>query len=209
MQPFVILLNKISLRFLNLVFQLPSSVWHFMTPWTAGLQAFLSLTISWSLPNFMSTESGRPSNHLILCCPLLLLPWIFPQPRGLFQWARWPKYYSFSFSPSNEYPVLISFQTFLFDLFAVQGTLRNLLQHHSLKASILWCSAFFKVQLSHPYMTTGKTWLYSLYITYIKVLLVSSFSLSYGIPVNDTQQPVWYSTCWWKFRLFLALCYSA
>ena len=111
----------------------------------------------------MSIESVMPSNHLILCCPLLLLPSIFPSIRvylnELALCIRWPKYWSFSFSisPSNEYSGLISFRIDWFYFLAVQGTLRSLLQHHSSKASILQCSAFFMVQLSHPYMTTGKT----------------------------------------------------
>ena len=134
-----------------------------MTPWTAAYQASLSFTISWSLPKLMSIEPVRPSNHLILCCPLLLLPSIFPSIRIFSnEWAlhiRWPNYWDFSFniSPSNEYSCLISFRIDWFDLFAVQETLKSLLQHHSSKASILRCSAFFMVQLSHPYMTTGKT----------------------------------------------------
>ena len=111
----------------------------------------------------MSIESVMPSNHLILCCPLLLLPSVFPSIRVFSNesalYIRWPKYWSFSFSisPSNEHPGLISFKMDWLDLFAVQGTLKSLLQHHSSKASILRCSAFFTVQLSHPYMTTGKT----------------------------------------------------
>ena len=111
----------------------------------------------------MSIESVMPSNYLILCHPLLFLPSIFPSIRVFSNESvlhiRWPKYWSFSFntSPSNEYSELISFRTDLFDLLAVQGTLKSLLQHHSSKASILWCSAFFRVQLSHPYMTAGKT----------------------------------------------------
>ena len=111
----------------------------------------------------MSTESVMPSNHLILCRPLLLLPSIFPSIRVFSNESalhiRWPKYWSFSFniSPFNEHPGLVSFQMDWLDLLAVQGTLKSLLQHHSSKASILWCSAFFTVQLSHPYMTTGKT----------------------------------------------------
>ena len=111
----------------------------------------------------MSIESVMPSNHLILCCPLFLLPSIFPSIRVFSNESvlhiRWLKYWSFSFniSPSNEHPGLISFKMDWFDLLAVQGTLKSLLQHHSSKASILWCSAFFTVQLSHPYMTTGKT----------------------------------------------------
>ena len=110
----------------------------------------------------MSIESAMPSNHLILCHPLLL-PSIFPSIRVFSNESslriRWPKYWSFSFNtcPSNEHPGLISFRMDCLDLLTVQGTLKSLLQHHSLKASILWCSAFFIVQLSHPYMTTGKT----------------------------------------------------
>ena len=116
-----------------------------------------------SVLKLMSIESVMPSNHLILCCPLLLLPSIFPNIRFFFKESvlciRWPKYWSFSFSisPSNEYSGLISFRMDWLDLLAVQGTLKSLLQHHSSKASVLWCSAFFIVQLSHPYMTTGKT----------------------------------------------------
>ena len=125
-------------------------------------QASLSTTNSWSLPKLMSIESVMPSNHLILCCPLLLPPTIFPSIRVFSNESalhiRWPKYWSFTFSisPSNEHPGLISFRMDWLDLLPVQGTLKSLLQHHSLKASILRCSAFFIVQLSHPYMTTGK-----------------------------------------------------
>ena len=131
--------------------------------WTAVPQASLSLTISRSLPKFISVESVMPSNHLILCRPLLLLPSVFPSTRvfssELALHIRWPKDWSFSFSisPSNEYSELISFRMDWFDLLAVQGTLKSLLQHHSSKASILRCSTVFVVQLSHPYMTTGKT----------------------------------------------------
>ena len=111
-------------------------------------------TNSWSLLKLMSIESVMPSNHLILYCPLLLLLSIFPSIRVL-----WPKYWSFSFSicPSNEHSGLIFFRIDWLDFLAVQGTLKSLLQHHSLKASILWCSIFFMIQLSHPYMTPGKT----------------------------------------------------
>ena len=143
--------------------QLLSHVRLFVTLWTAGRQAPLSITNSQSLLKFMSIVSVVPSNHLILCCPLLLLPSIFPSIRvfsnELALCIRWPKYWSFSFSisPSNEYSGLISFGIDWLDLLAVQGTLKNLLQNHSSKASILWCSPFFIVQLSHPYMTTGKT----------------------------------------------------
>ena len=135
----------------------------FATPWTAARQASLSITSSWSLPKLMSIELVMPSSHLILCCPLLLLPPIPPTIRVFFNEStlcmRWTKYWSFSFSisPSNEHPGLISFRMHWLDLLAAQGTLKSLLQHHSSKASILWHSAFFTVQLSHPYMTTGKT----------------------------------------------------
>ena len=129
----------------------------------AARQASLSITNSRSLPKLMSSESVMPSSHLILCCPLLLLPPI-PPSIGVFSnestlCMRWPKYCSFSFSisPSNEHPGLISSRMDWLDLLVVQGTLKSLLQHHSSKASILQCSAFFTVQLSHPYMTTGKT----------------------------------------------------
>ena len=129
----------------------------FETPWTAARQASLSFTISQSLLKFMSIESVILSNHLILPCPLLFLPSIFPNIRVFSNESalrmRWSKYWSFSFStsPSNEYSGLISFRIGWFDLLAVHGTLKSLLQHHSLKASILWCSAFFMVQFSHPY----------------------------------------------------------
>ena len=131
--------------------------------WTARGQVSLSITNSRSLLKLMSIESVMPSYHLIHCCPLLLLSSIFPSIRVFSSESglriRWPKYYSFSFSisPSNEYLGLISFRMDWLDLFAVQGTLKSLLQHHSSKTSILLCSAFFIVQLSHPYMTTGKT----------------------------------------------------
>ena len=134
-----------------------------MTPWTTASQASLSITISRRLPKLRSIESVMLSNHLILYCPLLLLPSIFPSVRVFSNESalhiRWPKYWSFSFniSPSNEHSKLISFRMDWLDLLAVQGTLKSLLQHHSSKASILRCSAFFIVQLSHLYMTTGKT----------------------------------------------------
>ena len=124
-------------------------------------QVSLSFTISQSLPKLMSIESVMPSNHLVLCHPLLLLPSIFPSIRifsnELAFHIRWSKYWSFSISPSNEYSGLMSFRIDWFDLLAVQGTLKSLLQHHSSKSSILQCSAFSVVQLSHPYMTTGKS----------------------------------------------------
>ena len=133
-----------------------------MTPWTAACQAFLSITISWNLLKLMSIESVMPSNHLILCHPLIPLS-IFSSIRVFSTESvlriRWPKYWSFSFniSPSIEHSGLISFRMDWLDLLAVQGTLKSLLQHHSSKASILLHSAFFTGQLSHPYMTTGKT----------------------------------------------------
>ena len=131
-------------------------------PWTTAHQAFLSIINSQSLLKLMSIKLVMPSNHLILCCPLLLLPSIFPSIRVFSNVSvlliRWPKYWSFSFSisPSNEYLGLVSFRIDWFDLLAVQGTLKSLLQHHSSKASILRHSAFSMVQLSYPYMTTGK-----------------------------------------------------
>ena len=132
------------------------------TPWTAACQASLSI-ISWRLLQLMSIELVMLSNHLTHCCPLLLLPSIFPSLRVFFNESalhnRWSEYWSFSFSicPSNEYSGLTSFRIDWFDLLAVQGTLKSLLQHHSSKASVLWLSACFMVQLSHLYMTTGKT----------------------------------------------------
>ena len=140
-----------------------SCVQLFATPWTAARQASLSITNSRNLLKLISIESVMPSSHLILCRPLLLLPSIFPSIRVLpnesVLHVRWPKYWNFSFSisPSREYSGLLSFRMDWLDLLAVQGTLKSLLQHHSSKASILWCSTFFTVQLSHPYMTTGKT----------------------------------------------------
>ena len=140
-----------------------SHVLLFATPWTAALQASLSITNCRSLPKPMSIELVMPSNHLILCFPLLLLPSLFPSNKVFSNESalriRWPKYWSFSFniSPSSEHPGPNSFRIDWLDLLAVQGTLKSLLQHQSSKASVLQCSAFFIVQLSHPYMTTGKT----------------------------------------------------
>ena len=146
----------------GVVVQLLSCVWLFATAWTAACQASLSITNSWSPSKPMSIKLVMPSNHLILCHPLLLPPSIFPSIRVFSDESalhiRWPKYWSFSFniSPSNEHPGQISFRMHWLDLLAVQGTLKSLLQHHSSKASILQCSNFFIVQLSHPYMTNGK-----------------------------------------------------
>ena len=152
--------NSISVQFSSV--KLLSCVRLFVTPWTVACQAALSITNSQSFPKLMSIESVMPSSNLILCPPLLLLPPIFLS-IGVF-WnesalhIRWPKYWSFSFniSPSSEHSGLISFRMDWLDLLAVQGTLKSLLQHHSSKASIPQCSAFVTVQLSHPYMTTGK-----------------------------------------------------
>ena len=143
--------------------QLLSHIWLFATPWTAARQSSLSSTNSQSLLKLVSFESEMPSNHLILCCPLLFPPSIFPSIRVFSKESvlciQWSEYWSFSFStsPSNEYSGLISFRMDWLDLLAVQGTLKSLLQYHSSKTSILWCSASFTVQLLHPYMTAGKT----------------------------------------------------
>ena len=173
-----------------------SHVQLFVTPWSAARQASLSFTISRSLLKLMSIESVMPSNLLILCCPLLLPPSIFLSIRVFSNESvlhiRWPKYWSFSFSisPSNAYSWLISFWMDWLDLLAVQGTLKSLLQHHSSKGSILRHSAFFIVQLSHPYMTTGKTialtrWIFDrkvmslLFKKLSKVVLLSESYLRY------------------------------
>ena len=145
------------------VVQSLSRVWLFVTPWTAACQASLSITNSQSLFKLMSIESVMPSNHILLCRPLLISPLIFPSIRVFSNESalgiRWPKYWSFSFnnSPSNEYSGMISSRMDWLDLLAVQGTLQSLLQHHSWKASILQCSAFFMVEFSVLYMTTGQT----------------------------------------------------
>ena len=158
---FILLPTSLIMKFSSV--QLLSCVWLFETPCTAAHQAFLSITNSWSLLKLMSIETVMPSNHLILYHPLLLLPSIFSRIRvfssELALRIKWPKYWSFSFSisPSNEYSGMISFRMNWLDLLAIQGTLKSLLQHHSLKASILQHSAFLMVQLSHLHMTTGKT----------------------------------------------------
>ena len=142
-------------------FQFSSVTQLCLTPWIAAHQVSVSITDSWSLLKLMSIKVVMPSNHLILCRPLLLLPSIFPSIRVFASESvlriRWPKYWSFSFiiNPPNEYSGPISFRRDWLDLFAVQGTLKNLLQHDSSKASVLWHSAFFMAQLSHPYMSTG------------------------------------------------------
>jgi len=165
----IFLKNKLFLHAFKYIWYHQSSVQSlscvqlFVTPWTVAHQASLSITNSQSLFKFMSVESVIPSNHLIFCHPLLLRPSIFPSIRVFSNKSvlhiRWPKYWSFSFSisPFNEYSWLISFRMDWLDILAGQGTLKSLLQHHGSKASILWHSACFIVQLSHPYMTTGKT----------------------------------------------------
>ena len=147
--------------FIVFVIQSLSHIHLFITLWTAARQSSLCITNSWSSLKLMSVESLMPSNHFILCRPLLLLPSIFPSIRVFSNESvlhiRWPKYQSFSISPSSEYSGLISFRMDWLDLLAVQGTLKSLLQHHSLKGSILQCSAFCVVQLPHPHMTIRKT----------------------------------------------------
>ena len=164
------------------IVHLLSCVWLFVTPWTAAYQASLSFTISWSSLKLMSIVSMMQSNHLILCCPLLLLPSIFPGIRvfsnELALHLRWPKYGSFSTNPSSEYSGLISFTTDWFSLPAVQGTLKSLLQNHSPKASVLQCQVFFMVQFSHPCMTTGKTIFLTLQILVGKVISLLFNTLS-------------------------------
>ena len=158
----------------------------FATPWIAARQASLSITNSWSSLRLMSIESVMPSSHLILCCPLLLLPPIPPSIRVFSNEStlrmRWPNYWSFSFSiiPTKEHPGLISFRMDWLDLLAVQGTLKSFLQYHSSKASILRCSAFFTVQLSHPYMTTGKT-IWCLVSCFLKWCPVTCFIARYAL----------------------------
>ena len=154
----------------------------FVIPWTAAHQASLSFTISHSLLKFISTESVILSNHLILYCPILFLPSIFlsinvfSNESGLH--IRWPKFWNFSFSPSNEFSGLISFRIDRFDLLEVWGALKSLLQYHNSKASILWCSAFFMVLLSYLYLTTGKTiaWTNCTFVSKVKSLLFNSLS---------------------------------
>ena len=196
------MLNSIIYRISSV--QLLSHVWLFVTPWTAARQASLSITNSRSLLKLMSIES-MPSNHLILCHPLLLLPSIFPSSRVFSRESvlhiRWPKYWSFSFSVchSSEYSGLISFRKDWLNLPAVQGTLKSLLQHHSSKASILWRSAFFMVQLSHPYIITGKTialtrWTFvskviSLLFNMLSMFVIAFLPRSKGLLISWLQSP--------------------
>ena len=177
-----------------------SHVWLFATPWTVAHQASLSITNSQSLLKLMSIESMMPSNHLILCHPLLLLSSIFPSiwvfSNESVLHIRWPKYCSFSFniSPSNEHPGLISFRMDWLDLLAVQGTLKTLL-HHSSKSSILWCSAFFLVQLSIPYMTTGKTIALTRQIFVGKVMSLP-FNILSGLVITFLPRSKCFSISW-------------
>ena len=168
----------------------------FATPWTAARQASLSFTISWSLLKLMSVESVIPLNHLIFCRPLLLLPSVFPSVRSFSNESalciRWPKYRNFSFSISPSSSGLSSLRIDWFDLLAVQGTLKSLLQHHSSKASILWHSAFFMVQLSNPYMTTGKTialtrWTFVSKVMSLLFNVLSRFVIAF-LPRNSSVQ---------------------
>ena len=166
------------------VVQLLSHVWLFATPQTAACQTSLSFSVSQTLFNLVSIESILPSNQLILCLPLLLLPSVSPSIRvfsnELALHIRWPKYWNFSFSisPSNDYSGLFPFRTDCFNLIALQGTHRSLLQHHSLKASILCLSAFLMVQLSHPYVTTGKTIALTVWTFVCRVMSLLSNMLS-------------------------------
>jgi len=176
--------------------QLLSRVRLFATQWTAAHQASLSITNSQSLLKLMSVESMMPSNHLILCHPLLppsILPSIRVFSNNSALHMRWPKYLSFSFciSPSSEHPGLISFRMDWLDLLAVQGTLKGLLEHHSSKASILPCSAFFIVQFSHPYMTTGKT---------IAMTKQTCIQIS-----QEEDKVVWYSHIFQNFPQFIVI----
>jgi len=159
-----------------------SCCWTLCNPWSAARQAPLSSIISWNLLKLMSIESMRLSNYLILCCPLLLLPSIFLSIRVFSKESvlciRWPKYWSFSISPSNKYSELISFRTDWFWSPCSPGTLNSLLLHHNSKTSVLWCSVFFMVQLSHPYMTTGKTIALTIWTFVAKVMSLIFNTLS-------------------------------
>ena len=182
-----------------------SCVQLFATLWTAACQASLSFTVSWNLLKLLSIESVMPSNHLILCHPLLLLPQIPPSITVFSNEStlrmRWPKYWSFSFSisPSNEYSGLISFRMEQLDLVAAQGTFKSLLQYHSSKASILRCSALFTVELSYPYMTTGKTialtrWIFvgkvvSLLLNMLSRLVITFLPRSKHLLISWLQSP--------------------
>ena len=172
------------------VVKLLNPVQLFEAPRTAGCQPSLSYIISWSFLKFMSIESMIPSNHLILCHPLLLLCSVFSNIRVFSNESahhiRYPKYWScsFSISPSNECSGLISFRIYWFDLLAVHGTLKSLLQHHNLKESMLWWSAFFMVQLAHPYVTTGKI------IALIRWIFVGKVNPFYGWRIRGSETSI-------------------
>jgi len=185
-------LTSMNLRFfifkvgIVVLVQLLSYVQLFATPWTSAFQASLSFTVSWSLLKLMSTESVMPCNHLIFSCPLLFLPSIFPSIKVFSSESalhiRWSNYWNFSFSPSNVYSELISCRIDWFDLLALQGNLKSLLQHYNWKASILWHSSFFMVQLSYPYMTTWKNialmrWNLVGKVTYLLSNMLSRFAI--------------------------------
>ena len=173
-----------------------SHVQLFANPWTVAGQASLSITNSWSLLKLMSIKLVMPSNHLILCHPLLLLPSTYPSirvfPNESVLCIRWPKYWHFSFSisPSNEYSGLTSFRTDWLDLLAVQGTLKSLLQYHSSRASILWHSAFFIVQLFHPYMTTGKS-IASTRWTFVSKVMSLLFNILFRLVIAFLPRSKW------------------
>ena len=179
-----------------------------VTPWTAARQASLSLPISWSLARFMFIASVMLSSCIILWCPLLLLPTIFPSIRDfsneLSVHIRWPKYWSFSFniSPSSEYSVLTSLKIDWFDLLAFQGTFRSLLQHHSSKALILWCSTFFTVQVSQPYVTTGKIIALTIWLFVSRVMSLLFNTLC--LPSCSCQEAIvfWFHDCNHCFQWF-------
>ena len=206
--------REVSVQFSSV--QSLSRVRLFASPWISARQASLSITSSRSLLKLVPVESVRPSSHLILCRPHLLLPPIPPSIRVFSNKStlctRWPKYWSFSFSiiPSNEHPGLISCRMDLLALITVQGTLKSLLQHHSSKASIFQCSAFFTVQLSHPYMTTGKTialtrWTFvgkvmSLLFNMLSRLVITFLPRSEHLLISWLQSPSAVKFNWWQLH---------
>ena len=176
------------LTYMSSLVQLLSRVWLFATPWRTAHQASLSITNSWNLLKLMSIESVMPSNHLIVCRPLLLLPpSIFPSNKVFSNESalriRWPKYWSLSISPSNDYSVLISFRIDWFDFLAVQRTLKSFLQHHSSNASILRCSAFFMVHLLHSYMIIGKTTALTIW-TFVGKVMTLLFNMRFSFVID-------------------------
>ena len=194
-----------------LLFSLLSRVWLFVTPWTAARQTALYFTLAWSLFKFMSIESVMPSNHLFFYCPLLFLPSIFPRFRVFSSESvlciRWPNYWSFSISPSNVYSCLISFWIDWFDLLAVQGPFESLLQHHNSKASILQCIAFFMVQLSHPYMTTGKTIALTVW-TFVSKVMSLFFNMLSRFVIAFLPRSKHHLVSWLQVRPCCSMCKS-